>query len=74
MNQPETSLLNAFDDAREAILAVAEIMGGEYDTTDIQQCLDSLYEAKTHLRSVAGQKRAITVECKPPSEWREHYR
>ena len=46
-----SALLNAFEDAREAMTTAHQIMDGAYDTSDIHQCLDDLYECETHLRS-----------------------
>ena len=47
---PCSAVLNAFEDAREALQTAREIMDGTYETEDIRRCRDDLYECETHLR------------------------
>ena len=51
INENSPHLLNAFADAREALLSAHEVMDGQgMELSDIQTCLDDLYECETHLR------------------------
>ena len=51
LNKHSPVLLNAFDDAEEALRTALECMDGQsMELADIRQCLDDLYECRTHLR------------------------